>query len=149
MCSIYLDAGAKKARGYAHKHTSDLVKPCQLCQLLASAKGSSKQAAGQHAMEYAHIARGATQVSPSRRTPTTIAHASTEALLLYTHANFEHIASPVHPFGSTHATAHESQRQGPTRAAGSAAAVLLHFELLTGKHQHLGRCLPVNNSKCS
>ena len=51
--SIYIDVGAKNARGYAHKHTSDLVKPCQLFQLLPSAKGSNKQAAGQDGMEYA------------------------------------------------------------------------------------------------
>jgi len=36
---------------------------------------------------------------------------------IHTNANFEHIASPVRPLGSTHATAHESKRQVPTRPA--------------------------------
>jgi len=36
---------------------------------------------------------------------------------IHTNANFEHIASPVRPLGSMHATAHDSKRQGPTRPA--------------------------------
>ena len=39
----------------------------------------------QQGMEYAEIASAATQVSPSRRSPTTNPRATTEALLLYTH----------------------------------------------------------------
>ena len=59
---------------YAHKYTGDLVKPS--CQLFRPAE--AKQAAGQQAIEYADNA-----ARP----------------LVYTHTNFEHIASPVRPLG--------------------------------------------------
>ena len=112
-----MDVGAKNARGYAHKYTGDLVKPCQLCQLLPSAKGSKTSCGpARHG-----VCRYRKWCNSSLAEPWQPDHNRTrqhrDIFGIRTHTNLEHITSPVHPFGSTHATAHESKRQGPTCAA--------------------------------